>query len=132
MQHASLDVAHLLRGAAFRPHCDRKSVHFYSTMLPNRNLCIPLKIKIGDRFYSTINRGLRMHRLRQKGCQAVPCLFGRKLFKTKNRGPKQVSRNRKRISNDFQPSATRIRASNSGYDGAGMFPAISRNLRSEN
>jgi len=37
--------------------------HFYSTMLPNRNRCIPLKIKIGDRFYSTINRGLRTHRL---------------------------------------------------------------------
>jgi len=112
----------------------------YSTMLPSRNSCISLKTHDGDEFYSTINRGFLArpfsHRrplaAAQKGvkpCQmfsAVTC--SKQRIETQNKCQE--------IAIAFRtPSrrlSARIRATNSGYDGAGMFPAISRNLRSEN
>ena len=109
----------------------------YPTMISNRIHCISLKINDRDTFYPTINRGvfatiisrrvpLSSAQTSVKPCQMFFALtYSKQRIETQNKC-QEIAIAFRTLSRPLSP---RIRASNSGYDGARKFPVVSRNTR---
>ena len=109
----------------------------YPTMFASRNRCISLKTNDRDTFYPTINRGVFATLISRrvpfssaqtsvKPCQMFFALtYSKQRIETQNKC-QEIAIAFRTLSG---PLSARIRASNSGYDGARKFPVISRNTR---
>jgi len=109
----------------------------YPTMISNRIHCISLKIDDRDTFYPTINRGVfatiisRRVPLSSAQTSVKPCqlFFGLTYSKQRIGTQNKCQEIAIAFRTLSRPLSARIRASNSGYDGARKFPVISRNTR---
>jgi len=109
----------------------------YPTMISSRIRCISLKTNDSDAFYPTINRGVfatlisRRVPLSSAQTSVKPCqmFFGLTYSKQRIGTQNKCQEIAIAFRTLSRPLSARIRASNSGYDGARKFPVISRNTR---